>query len=228
MKQAIKWFCALLLLCAFVGLTYATTHVDVRPIGPQSTQVGLSALNEKIFELCGIEKNENGTVLNERFYQLTEMLGYASIAVCAGFGVLGLIQWITRRGLKKVDRTIFCLAGLYIVTIALYVIFNKLVVINYRPLIMAGETMPEPSFPSSHSMLVMVVMGSTVMVLREYVESTPARVLLRIICILVLLAMVVLRLLSGAHWPSDIAAGCVMGGMLIFLFSAVRNGSGKN
>ncbi len=227
MKQAIKWVCAVLLLCVFVGLTYATTHVDVRPIGPQSTQVGLSRLNEKIFDLCGVERNENGTVLNERFYQLTEMLGYASIAVCAIFCVLGLIQWITRRSLKRVDRTLYCLAGLYIVTIALYVVFNKLV-INYRPMIMAGETMPEPSFPSSHSMLVMVVMGSTVMVLKEYVESIPARTLLKIICILVLLAMVGLRLLSGVHWPSDIAAGCVMGGMLLFLFSAVRYGGAKN
>lgn len=227
MKQAIKWFCAVLLLCAFVALAYATTHVDVRPIGPKSTQVGLSALNEKIFELCGVEKNENGTVLNDRFYQLTEMLGYASIVVCAGFGVLGLLQLISRRSLKRVDRTIYCLAGLYIITIVLYVVFNKLV-INYRPLIMAGETMPEASFPSSHSMLVMVVMGSTVMVLHEYVANTPVRVMLRIICILVLLAMVGLRLLSGVHWPTDIAAGCVLGGMLLFLFSAVWNGSEKN
>ena len=51
--------------------------------------------------------------------------------------MLGLKQLIERRSLLKVDKDILLLGGFYVVVLACYVLFEKLV-INYRP-IYAGE-----------------------------------------------------------------------------------------
>ena len=40
-------------------------------------------------------------------YTITDWLGLVPISVCIGFGMLGLMQWIRRKGITKVDRDIF-------------------------------------------------------------------------------------------------------------------------
>ena len=129
--------------------------VDVAPIGAQGTSIGLSHLNQFVFDFFGV---------NMLWYNITDWLGIAAVLTAFLFAIIGLVQLIKRRSLLKVDREILALGVLYLVVIGLYIIFET-VIINYRPIIMPDNTRPEASFPSSHTMLVCVIMGSAAMLL---------------------------------------------------------------
>ena len=83
---------------------------DVAPIGAQGTSIGLSHLNQFVFDLFGV---------NILFYNITDWLGVAELVTGFVFAVTGLVQLIKRRSLLKVDREILSLGGLYIVVIGL-------------------------------------------------------------------------------------------------------------
>ena len=73
----------------------------------------------------------------------------AAIFTAFLFALAGLVQWIRRKSLLKVDKEILALGGLYLIVIGFYILF-ELVIVNYRPIIMPGSVHPEASFPSSH------------------------------------------------------------------------------
>jgi len=77
------------------------------------------------------------------------------------------------------------------------------------------------SFPSSHTMLTFVILGSVCMVLKKYVKNHALCALLKFVCILLILAMVVGRLMCGCHWLTDILGGVLVSLALLALFSAV-------
>ena len=186
-------------------------RVDVAPIGPVNTSVGLSHLNGAVHDMTGV---------NWTWYKITGVLGMSELAVVAAFVLVGLWQLIRRRSLAKVDREIFALGGLYVVVGALYVLFDK-VAVNYRPVLMAGETFPESSFPSSHTLLVCTVLGSAIMVMGRFVKNDDLRKILRVACGIVIVVTVAGRLISGVHWLTDIIGGILISIALLAQFSGV-------
>ena len=184
---------------------------DVAPIGPEGTAVGLSHLNRFVFGLFGV---------NIVWYHITDWLGVIAILTAFLFAMVGLAQLIKRRTLRKVDREILLLGGLYIIVIGLYVFFER-VIVNYRPIIMPGGTHPEASFPSSHTMIVFVIMGSTVLLLGKYINRKTLRIPLQAFCIAVIIVTVVGRLISGVHWFTDILGGTVISMALLALYSGL-------
>lgn len=199
------WAC----LMFFLLLALIRT-VAVAPIGPEGTSIGLAPLNQAVHLAIGE---------NHLLYQLTQVLGLLAIAVAGGFALLGLIQWIRRKSLWKVDREILALGVLFAVVVGLYVLF-EIVVINYRPVIMPGEEHVEASFPSSHTMLAAVVFGAVFPLIKKYVKRSWLRVLLQILCVGLLVLTVVGRLLSGVHWLTDILAGAFLSTALVALYYA--------
>ena len=183
--------------------------VDVQPIGPEGTRIGLAALNGAVFETFGVSMT---------WYKLTTVLGIVALLSAGLFALLGLYQLIRRKSLKKVDRELYVLAGLYVVTVILYVLFDKIAV-NYRPTILPDETAPEASFPSSHTMLVCVVMGSAMTLLPKYVKMPAIRIALTTLCAVVLGLTVAGRLISGAHWFTDIIGGIFISITLLALYN---------
>ena len=168
--------------------------VVVAPIGADGTSIGLSHLNQFVFDLFGV---------NMLWYNITDWLGVAAVLTGFVFAVTGLVQLIKRRSLLKVDREILSLGGLYIVVIGLYLFFEN-VIINYRPIIMPDNTSPEASFPSSHTMLVCVIMGSAAMLINRYIRNKPLNRILRAVCYVIIGVTVVGRLIAGVHWFTDI------------------------
>ena len=79
----------------------------------------------------------NLTGMNKSLYVITDWLSLIPAGVCMGFGMLGLRQWIRRKHLLRVERSIFVLGGFYIVVAAVYLLFEVLV-INYRPVLIDG------------------------------------------------------------------------------------------
>ncbi len=211
MKTKTKQRIAIAAAVLTVILVILIKTVDVAPIGPNGTSIGLSHLNQAIHDAIGI---------NQGIYTITEIGGILAIGVVAAFAIMGLVQWIQRKKLMKVDRELLVLGGLYVILGFLYVFFNK-VAINYRPVIMPGEVLPESSFPSSHSMLGCTVMGSAYLLVDRYVKNPTAVKVLHVLCIINMIVIVGGRFLSGVHWFTDILGGILISIALIAEFSAV-------
>ncbi|NLB88925.1 MAG: phosphatase PAP2 family protein, partial [Syntrophomonadaceae bacterium] len=178
--------------------------VDIQPIGPEGTSIGLSHINRSIFEFLGV---------NMLWYNITDWLGVIAIFVALIFAVMGLIQLIKGRSILLVDKNILLLGGLYLIVIVLYVFF-EIAVVNYRPIIMPECEYPEASFPSSHIMIVCVIMGSTMMLLGRYINNSAVKFILQSLCAVIIGITVLGRLISGVHWFTDIVAGILISGAL--------------
>ena len=207
-------------ICAalFAVLIVLVKTVDVQQIGPEGSSIGFAGINKAMNDATG---------LNMTLYKITEVLGLLALAVAGCFALLGLVQLIKRKSFAKVDPEIYALAGLYVVVLALYVIFEK-VIINYRPVIMPDEEHVEASFPSSHTMLGIVIMGSTFIIIDKYIKNESICKSVRIVSILILIAIVFGRLFSGVHWLTDILGGVLISSALLFIFSSVIGALNKD
>lgn len=197
-----------LLTAALIGLI---RFVDVQPIGPEGTSIGLAHLNQWVFHLFGV---------NILWYAITDWIGVAAVLTAFLFAVAGFIQLIKRRSILRVDREILLLGGLYMLVIGLYALFET-VIVNYRPIIMPDGTHPEASFPSSHTMIVCVIMGSAMMLTGRYVKRKTLCGALRVICALIMGITVIGRLIAGVHWFTDIIGGLLISVGLLSLFSGM-------
>ncbi len=210
MKRIRKSFVAsMCLLTAFVLWTVAICFVDVRAIGPQSSSVGFGGINGFVHNLTGVHWG---------LYNITDWLGLVPIFVCMGFGILGLVQWIKRKSIRKVDYDIFVLGGFYIVTIAAYLFFES-VVINYRPELINGYL--EASYPSSTTLLVMCVMPTAVMQFNSRIKNKVLRNIIAVAIIAFIAFMVIGRLVSGVHWFTDIVGGALLSAGLVTMYYSV-------
>ena len=185
--------------------------VDVAPIGPEGTRVGLSRINQAAHGLFGVRMI---------WYDITDWLGFAALFVAFAFAVAGLAQLIRRKSFFKVDKEILALGGLYLLVIGLYLFFEK-VIVNCRPIIMPGCEHPEASFPSSHTMLVCVILGSAMMLMGKYVKNARLRAALRAGCALVIGITVLGRLIAGVHWLTDIVGGLLISASLLLLYAGI-------
>ena len=193
----------------FLLLLVLVKTVDVAAVGPEGTEIGLSRLNVAVRDALGF---------HPAWYQITQALGALAIGVAAAFALVGLVQLVRRGSFWRVDREIGALGILYAVVIALYAAFEVLIV-NYRPVIMPGEEHVEASFPSSHTMLVCVVMGSAMLLARRYLNGRGIRVAAEVLCALVIALTVFGRLYAGVHWATDILAGASLSASLLSLYA---------
>ena len=128
-------------LISFILFTLLVKLVDVRQIGAEGSSVGFATLNGYFHRLIGV---------NMTLYALTDFLTLIPIAFIIDFGILGLIQWIKRKSIAKVDLDILTLGGFYITILAFYLIF-EFAAINYRPILIDGAL--EASYPSSTTVI---------------------------------------------------------------------------
>ena len=210
MKNYIKHFyAATILFVAFVFWTSIVKFVDVQAIGPNGSAVGLATINRLFHNLTGA---------NLALYLITDWLGLVPIAVALGFAVLGLIQWIKRKSICKVDLDIIFLGVFYIVCAMVYLLFEK-VVINYRPVIIEGFL--EASYPSSTTLLVACFMPTAIMQFNWRISNKKVKSALTIISILFIAFMIIGRLISGVHWLSDILGGLLISGALVLFYYSI-------
>lgn len=205
-----KYFCgAVSLFAAFLLWTAVVCTVDLQSIGPLGSTVGLATLNRWFHRLTGVHMF---------LYTLTDWLSIIPLGAMVGFALLGLVQWIRRRSLKKVDRSLFVLGGFYLAVMAVYGFFEY-VVVNYRPVLIEGVL--EASYPSSTTMLVMCVMPTAVMQLNERIKNKLLRKCLSVALTFFMVFMVMARLISGVHWLSDIIGGGLIGAALVMTYCGV-------
>ena len=208
-KARKRLWMALGFLMAFVLWTLVLGAVDVQPIGPNGTQVGFATINGYVHRMTGV---------NMAIYTVTDWLGLVPVAIGFGFAVLGLVQWICRKSVRKVDFDLWVLGGFYLLMLAVYLLFES-VVINYRPVLIHGFL--EVSYPSSTTLLVLCVMPTTMLQHHRRLQHRLLRRVLQTIIVLFMLFMVVGRLLAGVHWLTDIIGGVLLAGGMVLLYDAV-------
>lgn len=195
------------LFFVFITFTILSKTIDVRPIGPQGSSVGFAAINQFFFQRLGVSL---------LWYDITSWLGFVAIVVIFGFGGFGLYQLLKGKSLRNVDERILLLGGFYFIVLAVYALF-EILIINYRPVILSQEL--EASYPSSHTMLVICIMVTAMMQFHHYLREKRGWLMVSdIVSVLIIAVTVIGRLLSGVHWFSDIIAGIILSSALIFLY----------
>ncbi|MBR6572862.1 MAG: phosphatase PAP2 family protein [Clostridia bacterium] len=198
------------LFLSFILWTVAISFIDLGSIGPNGSSVGFATLNGWFHSVTGVHMT---------LYLITDWAGLVPVAVGFGFAVLGLVQWIKRKNILKVDFNILTLGGFYILVLAFYLLFEEFVV-NYRPILINGYL--EASYPSSTTLLVFCIMPTAILQLKARIKRQTLKKVLNIIIVVFTVFMVVGRLISGVHWLTDIIGGILLSGSLVTLYYSIN------
>lgn len=197
------------MLAAFALWTLLVRFVDVRSIGPLGSKVGFATVNGLFHHLTGVHMT---------LYVITDWLGIVPVIFGFGFAILGLVQWVRRKNILKVDYSILVLGGFYLIVLAAYLFFEE-VVINYRPVLI--NNFLEASYPSSTTLLVLCVMPTAIMQLNTRIKHNTLRRIASWSIKAFTAFMVIGRLLSGVHWLTDIIGGILLSNGLVMLYRLV-------
>lgn len=210
-KTLKKFFTAAVLCGLFLVLILLLRTVDVKPVGPNGSLVGLAALNSAFFKLTG---------QIDVLYRLSEIAGYIALLSAAFFAFLGLLQLIKGKKLTAVDKDLYLLGAFYVVVLAVYLLFEK-VVVNCRPVLEDGQL--AASFPSSHTMLAITFLGAAALQFKNRLRNEKVRTAATLCCQTLVLLIVLLRLFSGWHWLTDVIGGVLIGTALLLVYSAFED-----
>ena len=156
---------SVILTIVSIVYTILVKTVDVKPIGPNNSNIGFSRLNDAFRSLIG-----SSTLI----YKITEVFGLILLLLVVIYGCIGIGQLISRKKIFKVDREIIILGCLYVLMMVVYVFFEK-VVINYRPILIDNEL--EASYPSSHTILALCVGLSSLKVSKRYFNKKYIKII---------------------------------------------------
>lgn len=162
--------------------------------------VGLKSLNKII------EYKEQSN-----FASLSTVLLLVSFGFIGIFVLIGLYQLLTERSLLKVDKAIIGIGISVVIILGFWVLFDKLLIVNYRPL---GEL--EGSYPSTH----ILIMTFSALAAHKFVcyvksESKFYKYMTLIFAIFLIALMFISRILAGRHYITD-ALGAVFLGLSIY------------
>ncbi len=194
-----------------VGSKGDNGHIETK-ISPDFLLYNGIIMNEVVFNFFGENK----------YWDLaSDILIGLVIGVFASFVVMGLVQWIKRKSLKKVDAELTTMIPSLVLMAAIYVIFEKVVILGYRPILIDGVS--EPSFPSTHVLIATTLVMMLIHALPKYVSSQKARYFTDIVLILILFTIAFGRVASGMHWVTDVLGGLVFGIDLALLYGIILN-----
>lgn len=215
-KTKLYFILSSILLAAFLLLIVLLKTVDVKAVtltgsdGTFDTEIGLAGLNIAV---------SNAIKFNSTWYKITGVLGILPLIIACAFVVFGVVQLVMRKSLKRVDGEIYLLGGLYVLTFIIYIFFEK-VIINYRPVILYKA--PEASFPSSHTVLSLVICMSASFMLEKYVKKQAVLHGMQIALGALAVFIVLGRILAGVHWLTDILGGLLISLALYYAFKALN------
>ena len=199
-----------ILILVAIGFTILVKVVDVKQVGVNETYIGFATINQFVFKSTGV---------NMIWYHITDWLGLVPIFMAMTYALIGLIQLIKRKSFFRVDKEIIILGIFYIIVIALYLFFEK-VIVNYRPILMDGFI--EASYPSSHTLMTVCLCGSSIIVNRKLFNNKLTKII-NIISFIVIVITIIGRFISGVHWFTDIIGGILISSALLMTFNSTIN-----
>ena len=197
-----------LMLALFVVWTWLVQSVDVRPAGVLGTDIGFAEINVRFHEMTGVHM---------WLYIATDWLGLVPVFVCLLFGLVGVVQLVKRKSLRKVDRDIILLGLYYLLVVVCYLTFERFPV-NYRPILIEGRM--EASYPSSTTLLVLSVMPTLVFKIQRRWNDGKTKRMVSVATVVFTAFMLIGRLLSGVHWLTDIVGSMLLSAGLFCLYTS--------
>lgn len=144
---------------------------------------------------------------------ISDIILATSFTALAVFAVLGLCQWIKRRSLKKVDKPLlWAILPLFLMVVT-YVVFDKFLVLNTRP-----NGSGEPSFPSTHVMIVATIFSIIAIILPKYIKSRAACIILDFMMFVLLALVCIARVFADMHWVSDVVGGLIFAAIFAVIY----------
>lgn len=198
---------------AFLVFTLLVSVVDVSGGVVPGTEIGFSSIN-----LAFYRATQKSGAYTPSLYKISEYLGYLALIEAAAFAVYGVMQAIKRKSVKKADADVYALAAIYVLTAVFYVVF-EVAIVNYRPVVFELGKI-EASYPSSHTVLSCVIVGTGALMLRRRISRKSVRIGVELCSALVVVATVACRAFCGVHYLTDIVGGLLLSASLVTLFAA--------
>lgn len=194
------------LLILFVIFVFCLKKVNVDAIGPEGGKVGFASINKKVFDKLG---------QNAKWDKCSDYIAIVVIATVPIFALIGFVQMIKRKSLLKVDGDVLMFGGFYVVVLGFYELFEK-IALNCRPIIDKNEI--EASFPSSHTLIAVCFLGGTMLQVCYRIKNVALKIIVNVLCVVLMVAMAVMRLLAGMHWFTDVVGAILAGMFLLMLY----------
>ncbi|MEG2159164.1 MAG: phosphoesterase PA-phosphatase, partial [Clostridia bacterium] len=176
------------LFLLFILFTIAVVKIDVKPIGPDGSQIGLSTLNKLVFDFFGVSSAWN---------IVTDILAVISCLVALFFAIIGLVQLIKFKSIKKVDYRIVLLGAFYLVVVFCILLF-ELIVVNYRPIIINDGL--GSAYPSTHTLMVLCIMITAIFQFKYLINNKAVLIVVDTVSCVIVVVTIIGRLISGVHW----------------------------
>ena len=156
--------------------------------------------------------------------QATNIILYASFAVLAVFVCIGVYQLIKRKSLKKVDKALLWMPLPLALMAITYFLFDKIL----PPFATRPNGSGEPSFPSTHVMVVATIFFLAMMELPKYIKSKVACTVLEIVMVVLLALTCAGRVITDMHSPIDVIGGVVFAFIFTEIYRQILRHGRKN
>jgi len=204
MKKELKWTICIFSFLYFVDLVIMLKIKDVRYVGENHVKVGLATVNSWFRNLWRYDADTGFSMIG---YNLSQAFGIISGLMCLFWIGLGIYQYSQNRDSSDIDKSLIATYGLYVLAVVFGVIYKGLAV-NCGPVVLPGREVAGISFPSWHTMLYLVGMGSTTYLSGYFLEDkkvSKRRILMiRSLCVALMVLGVFVRMISGVEWLTDI------------------------
>ena len=176
--------------------------------------------------ITGFLGNINNTVdykYNHTVDVISDLLLYASFIFVACAIVLGILQLIKNKSLFKVDRIIIIYGIFAVLSLALWIFFDKIIKTSYRPL------NDENSYPSTHVFVFIYFSSFGTIILSRFIKNELLKKILLLLTLIIgVVLMPTLRVLCGMHYITDVFGGVLLGLSLFFISIALSIKNEKN
>lgn len=204
-----KFSVSFVLFVCFIMFTAVLKFVDVQPVGPMDSEVGFATVNVFVHNLFG---------QNKVYDRISDFLAVLSLFAACSFAIIGAYQLLQKKSILKVDSSIILLGVTYVFVILIYVLFEKLV-INFRPVLEKGVL--EASYPSSHTMMILIILGTARTTMERIIHNELVLKGLRIVLAVLMVLAVAFRIMSGVHWFTDILGALFISAAVIQLYNSL-------
>lgn len=204
-----KFSISFVLFVCFIMFTAALKFVDVQPVGPMDSEVGFATVNVFVHNLFG---------QNKVYDRISDFLAVLSLFAACSFAIIGAYQFLQKKSILKVDSSIILLGVTYVFVILIYVLYEKLV-INFRPVLEKGVL--EASYPSSHTMMILIILGTARTTMERIIHNELVLKGLRIVLAVLMVLAVAFRIMSGVHWFTDILGALFISAAVIQLYNSL-------
>ena len=208
---------AVIALCLFAVLLIAVTHVDVREIGPDGAPVGLAAVNSAFRGIMTYGTEGVNTVL----LKIRQYVRYALL-------ILALIEfiWAVRKlsnGRRRENADLKALIFFLVLTMILCLVFTRFLMIVPKPVMTGGKL--APGFPSCFTLLAVCILSPAA---SEFSSNGKGRIFpafFEMLVTLLLAALVILDLIAGVHWLTDVIGGLLLGRGIVLIWKHIASRS---